>query len=841
MVGLHTCMHTSDNQELPSTDGDFPKRDVNTEFPCISSCPPIRPSMSTADYIVNAAGSLPNEVPRSAKVYKDDCMYSFDTPENNVNGLDVCMSCYQGFARAPHRNYTLDHYNRHKHALYVNIKKSLKPELERKSPLAADDSMDEDSSPQKKQPKLEVVEPKETDIYDMEHSVYVAPLDQSVPIEDAPAHAKQLAELILKANSADNDDEIKAWEQQVFPCEHSVDIQVVPGKPDLSKCAACDLRENLWICLTCGQIGCGREQFGSTLKGNTHALKHYEESGHAVAVKLGSLSADDEDNCDCYCYQCNDEVKVPQLGQKLIQFNVDLGAAVKTEKNLIEMNLERNKNWQFNLEGAHGEKLSPIFGPGLTGLQNLGNSCYLNSVIQALFSLPHYQQYFGELYFDELVPDPAQDLTSQMIKLYDGLLSGRYSKPSQLKGDDYQLGIKPSMFKYLVGSDHYEFKTNRQQDANEFLLYLLDKLDKNFGIGLNEKLKFLSGNKVLCTECKTGSLTYELIDNISVPVKTTVVGEDENGKKQYETTSLDESFLLLFEPEVIEGYQCDTCGNKTTSTKSSGFRTYPDILVASAQRIKLENWVPVKVDVPIEVPESIDVSKYSAPAMEQGEKEVASGSSDSKNEFAPNEEAMSMLLSMGFSEPRCHRGLFNTGNNNAEDAMNWIFAHMDDPDIDAPFDANLASVQAETASSSEPPAEMVENVAAMGFAPKLARKALILTGNEPNAAVEWLFSNPDDDGEIDESKPVINIQKETEELREKLLQSKPTTGKYNLKAVVCHKGTSPHTGHYVVFIKVDAKWVLFNDEKVVVCGGENLEDMRNCGYIYFFEKAFEDS
>lgn len=39
-----------------------------------------------------------------------------------------------------------------------------------------------------------------------------------------------------------------------------------------------------------------------------------------------------------------------------------------------------------------GKVLTPLFGPGYTGLANLGNSCYLNSVVQVLFTLPGFQQ-----------------------------------------------------------------------------------------------------------------------------------------------------------------------------------------------------------------------------------------------------------------------------------------------------------------------------------------------------------------------------------------------------------------------------------------------------------------
>ena len=45
-----------------------------------------------------------------------------------------------------------------------------------------------------------------------------------------------------------------------------------------------------------------------------------------------------------------------------------------------------------------GKSLVPLFGPGYTGLANLGNSCYLNSVVQVLFTLPEFQQRYANLH-----------------------------------------------------------------------------------------------------------------------------------------------------------------------------------------------------------------------------------------------------------------------------------------------------------------------------------------------------------------------------------------------------------------------------------------------------------
>jgi hypothetical protein len=54
-------------------------------------------------------------------------------------------------------------------------------------------------------------------------------------------------------------------------------------------CAQCELTQNLWLCLTCGQVSCGRKQFGG-IGGNGHALDHYKQTGHGVGVKLGTIT-----------------------------------------------------------------------------------------------------------------------------------------------------------------------------------------------------------------------------------------------------------------------------------------------------------------------------------------------------------------------------------------------------------------------------------------------------------------------------------------------------------------------------------------------------------------------
>lgn len=48
--------------------------------------------------------------------------------------------------------------------------------------------------------------------------------------------------------------------------------------------------------------------------------------------------------------------------------------------------VELNKSYDFNKITEAGAKLKPLSGPGYTGIKNLGNSCYINSCLQARFA-----------------------------------------------------------------------------------------------------------------------------------------------------------------------------------------------------------------------------------------------------------------------------------------------------------------------------------------------------------------------------------------------------------------------------------------------------------------------
>ena len=53
--------------------------------------------------------------------------------------------------------------------------------------------------------------------------------------------------------------------------------------------------------------------------------------------------------------------------------------------------------------------------------------------------------------------------------------------------------------------------------------------------------------------------------------------------------------------------------------------------------------------------------------------------------WSPNPESLELIVGMGISENAAKRGLYNTGNSNAELAVAWVFDNIGDPELHEPF------------------------------------------------------------------------------------------------------------------------------------------------------------
>lgn len=569
----------------------------------------------------------------------------------------------------------------------------------------------------------------------------------------------------------------------------------------------CDLKENLWLCLQCGNLGCGRSQFGG-VGGNSHGLKHTEETSHAVAVKLGSITS--EGTADIYCYACNEERVDTELAKHLAHWGINIAEREKTEKSLTEMQIEQNLKWEFAMTTEDGKELRPLFGNGFTGLKNIGNSCYLASVLQCLFSMPTFQnRYYHSQDPPPVSQSPAEDLETQLRKLADGLLSGRYSHPdTDVIASEYspeipnQKGLAPAMLKHLVGRGHEEFSTMRQQDAFELLLHLLKLVTRSSHDGPLQdpvqSFRFAMEQRLQCMSCKKVRYRTDEQDNISIPVPvrrkpSTANGiiDSEKSKDEFEPVTLKECIDTFTATEVVE-LTCPSCGSKDGFTKRSLFKTFPSTLAVNARRFELVNWVPTKLDVPVVVGDQLfGLDAYKSAGLQDSEELLPEDAvTGGVPAFTPNEIALGQLEGMGFPRVRCEKALHATGNSDADTAMNWLFAHMEDADIDAPLDLGGASDSSRATGIINP--ESIETLGAMGISAPQARKALKETGGDVTRALDWVFSHPDDQGDFGEDDASTTAP--TPEGDKAVAGSAELPATFRLQSIVCHKGASIHAG-----------------------------------------------
>lgn len=567
----------------------------------------------------------------------------------------------------------------------------------------------------------------------------------------------------------------------------------------------CDLKENLWLCLECGNLGCGRAQFGG-VGGNSHGLAHTETSGHAVAVKLGSITA--EGSADIYCYACNEERVDPDLPVHLAHWGINIAEREKTEKSLTEMQIEQNLKWDFSMTTEDGKEMQPLFGEGFTGLKNLGNSCYLASILQCLFSIPEFRnRYYHPQEPPPMAQAPAEDLETQLRKLADGLLSGRYSHPeTKAVASEHatetpsQRGLAPAMLKHLIGRGHQEFSTMRQQDAFEFLLHLLKMITRSSHISPLkdpvQSFRFNMEQRLQCLACKKVRYTTDEQDNISipVPVRWKAKSAEADAKDEFDSVTLKDCLDAFTSAEQVE-LTCPACGSKDGFTKQSLFKTFPDTLAVNAHRFDLVNWVPTKLDVPIVVDDQpLNFDNYLAPGKRENEESLPEDTVPLASAFAPNEASLAQLEAMGFPRNRCEKALHATGNGDADTAMNWLFAHMEDPDIDAPLDLGSSAGGASGSGSAAISQESIETLGAMGISAPQARKALKETGGDVNRALDWVFSHPDDQGDFGGDDAADKMAEDAAPNEKALAGSSALPARFRLQSIVCHKGASIHAG-----------------------------------------------
>ncbi|XP_030385428.1 ubiquitin carboxyl-terminal hydrolase 5 [Scaptodrosophila lebanonensis] len=800
----------------------------------------------------------------NAVIYKDECVYSYDNAETPT-GLYVSLTSFLGFGEAYVREYARKSGNN----VFLHIKRE--KTIKEGESDAEKEEAGKEAEPERKITRLAIgVEGgyNETDMakkYEIKdtYSIVVAPaIDKKIPFpdQDLPMRVTQSVEAILAADSAiaklEKATLTGTWDGEVRQTSKYAENlqQLGNGKkipPSGWKCEKCDLTNNLWLNLTDGSILCGRKFFDGS-GGNDHAIEHYRETNYPLAVKLGTITA--EGKSDVFSYPEDDMVLDPYLEKHLAHFGINMAAMKKSEKSMVELELEINQRiGEWSVLTESDSELQPLAGPGYTGMRNLGNSCYINSVMQVLFVIPDFQKRFvgngAETYFNEFPNDPANDFNIQMAKLGNGLQSGKYSSIAENTLDSELTGISPAMFKSIVGKNHPDFSTKQQQDANDFYLHLLMLLDRNSRNQFNpgDALKFQLEDRVECMSSR--KVKYKTREEsslrLTIPLeKATNLDEVKEYQDRVQAAQsrgqrpvdrdivrhkvpLQACLERFFGNELIEQFYSTAINGKTNAKKSTRLATMPDFLMIHLAKFTLgDDWVPKKLDVSVDMPDELDLCTWrSTGGLQPGEEPLPEPPAE-QPKFDFDENVLSELLNMGYPQEACKRACFHTRNIGLEAASNWLMEHIADPDISDPFVVpNNQSIGDGAADCFVANPESLAMLMSMGFDELQAVTALKATDGNVERATDWIFSHADS---IVETAPTV---------ADTTASSEPATtnyrdgiGRYKLVAFISHMGTSAQVGHYVCHIRKKGEWVIFNDSKVA----KSQNPPKDLGYLYLY-------
>ena len=260
---------------------------------------------------------------------------------------------------------------------------------------------------------------------------------------------------------------------------------------------------------------------------------------------------------------------------------------------------------------------------GLSGLVNMGNTCYLNAAVQSLSHVIQLTHYFldGEWVEDADTSKKEFKMCSEYNRLINGLWEGNCV-------------VKPISFKNVLGELDKRFKGHAQHDSQEVLSSLLDilhntlsykvdisysgevknELDKmeveaiktwrnHFKKEYSKILEIFYGqfhSKIVCQKCKKYSNNFDPFSLLTLPVTETCF-------------NIYDCFNEFTKNEVLDSnneWKCEHCKEYSNAIKVLSLWKIPEVLIVVLKRFNY-GFFSMKINRKIEFSlDDLDLEKY---------------------------------------------------------------------------------------------------------------------------------------------------------------------------------------------------------------------------------------
>lgn len=210
------------------------------------------------------------------------------------------------------------------------------------------------------------------------------------------------------------------------------------------------------------------------------------------------------------------------------------------------------------------------------GLKNMGNTCYMNSVLQQLYHIAPFRKAIINIDLSLINPEPkSKGLVEKLKVLFESM--------------DDRRNINETVKNFIDTIASLPFEVHRQQDADEFIGLLFDKIETALkDTQYWNEIRHIFGGEYLNTFTNPeGKITKaEPFRNVQVPVAKDVCT----------------GFEELIKPEELE----------TKAIKTTVYTTLPPTLTIQLKRFTYSTTTgsSTKNNSTIRLPETLDMTKY---------------------------------------------------------------------------------------------------------------------------------------------------------------------------------------------------------------------------------------